>query len=197
MNDAFDNARTDREALERYGAVLTHAVTVPQPMAWAIASGHCSTIPADTRPDMGREGELLGIHAGLKRYSTLDAIDCWHQMPPDSGSVPLDLPRGALIGVARLVGVVRRDEDLDGWVSMIGRSVTSALDAEDCARIAPWWPPGTKWGLLLSKAVLLSEPIPMRGSGGVWRLPPACLLGGLCVDERPHHCDPRREALEQ
>jgi hypothetical protein len=38
MNDPYDNAQTDKEALARYGESLTHAWTEHQPHAWAIAA---------------------------------------------------------------------------------------------------------------------------------------------------------------
>ncbi len=181
MNDAFDNARTDREALERYGETLTHAVTVPQPLAWAIASGHCPIIPADTRPDMGREGELLGIHARGSYFTprALDDLEVQLGRLLTADEERAAGVRGALIGVARLVGVVRESREYPGqFVRYVGRgAIVDPCDMATNERIRPWWRPGTKWGLYLEpeSAVLLPEPIPMRGSGGVWRIPNAVL----------------------
>ena len=156
--------------------LLTHAITVPQPLAWAIASGHCPIIPTDTRPDMGREGGLLGIHAALKRPPRGEVSRYGAMFVANDHATVF----GALIGVARLVGVVRPRR----WVPpghmhelkfdmMRGRFATEPVPDDVCARIASWWRLGTKWGLFIEpeSAVLLSEPIPMRGSGGVWRLP--------------------------
>lgn len=166
MNDAFDNARTDREALERHGATLTHAVTVPQPLAWAIAAGHCPVLMSDTRPDMRHEGKPIGIHAG--RAIPMFRPTPWPVVIGFDRTVAL--PRGALIGVARLVGVVRAGMISGQFQRMAGRSVSDSMPAELNARIRPWWRSGWKWGLLLAEAVLLQEPIPMRGAGGLWRI---------------------------
>jgi hypothetical protein len=208
MNDPHDNAQTDREALERYRETLTHAVTVPQPLAWACAAGHCPVIMSDARPGMEHAGKLIGIHAGGWRpHPALVSVRRTREALPPGGTLPdlASLTLGALIGVARLVGVVRTRR----WVPpgrmhelqfdlMRGRCATEPIDNETCARIRPWWRSGSKWGLLLSEAVLLPEPIPMRGAGGVWRIPECKRwVGGLCVDDLPHHCVPAKRALEQ
>jgi hypothetical protein len=154
--------------------ILTHAITRPQPEAWALSTPGpdgqplCPVICSDTRPDMARIGELIGIHASGHRPTMADrravfGPSGWEANPPQ------DLPRGALVGVARLKGVVRNRPD--GFVRMLGASVGERIDVHLHNRIAPWWRPGTKWGLLLDEAVALSEPIPMRGAGGSWRLP--------------------------
>jgi len=155
---------------------LTHAVTVPQPLAWALASGHCPVIPSDTRPGLEHMGRLIGIHAGLSQVGSLwDFVSA--QVPTEfkrqTEAAPPSFPRGALVGVARLVGVVRRTNGPSPhrWLGLMrGRSVCDAMGEEQCERIRPWWPLGAKWGLLLDEAVALSEPIPMRGAGGLWRI---------------------------
>jgi hypothetical protein len=51
---------------------LAHAVTVPQPRAWAIAAGLCPVLMSDTGPDMRHEGALIGIHASRHRPEAAD-----------------------------------------------------------------------------------------------------------------------------
>jgi hypothetical protein len=173
MNDPHDNAQADREALERYRETLTHATTVPQPLAWACAAGHCPVIMSDTRPGMEHEGKLIGIHAS-KRWSGDDYFDAFRGTLPDVFPPPETLTYGALIGVARLVGVVqaKAGDPIRFW-HVSGRSTCVGTYASEdvAARIRPWWRSDSKWGLLLTDAVLLPEPIPMRGAGGVWRIP--------------------------
>ena len=157
-------------------ATLTHAVTLPQPLAWACC-GPCPVTCSDTRPDMARIGELIGIHAsrhwiGIDEAKTLEPM-LGRKVTGDE--VMAMQRRGALVGVARLRGVVREGRlphtGRTGFVLQIGRgAVTGALATEVRQRIEPWWRPGTKWGLLLDEAVALSEPIPMRGAGGLWRI---------------------------
>jgi hypothetical protein len=173
MNDPHDNAQADREeALERYRETLTHATTVPQPLAWACAAGHCPVIMSDTRPGMEHEGKLIGIHAS-KRWSGDDYFDAFRGTLPDVFPPPETLTYGALIGVARLVGVVqaKAGDPIRFW-HVSGRSACVGTYASEdvAARIRPWWRSDSKWGLLLTDAVLLPEPIPMRGAGGVWRI---------------------------
>jgi hypothetical protein len=203
MNDPHDNVQTDRAALERYRDTLTHASTIPQPLAWACAAGHCPVIMSDTRPGMEHEGKLIGIHASRRPAadggaSVLAALG-WSELPGV-------FPCGALIGVARLVGVVRplgrfynRDDGGPSFGRCVGRGpILALLDQATSKRIEAWWRSGSKWGLLLAEAVLLPEPIPMRGAGGVWRIPECKRwVGGLCVDDPPHHCVPAKRALEQ
>lgn len=153
---------------------LTHATTVPQPLAWAIVAGHCPVLMSDTRPDMRHEGTLIGIHASRTHGEAKG--ECWRSVPVPASR---ELVFGALIGVARLVGTIRADKYQPSWVfhRVQGRSsaIVETLSYEQCQRIAPWWRSGSKWGLLLAEAVLLPEPIPMRGAGGLWRQDPKAL----------------------
>jgi len=153
---------------------LTHAVTQPQPLAWVIAAGHCPVIMSDTRPDMEHEGKLIGIHAavGSRREHANTTMERWVSvMGPLDVAVPTDLPRGALVGVARLVGVlgcIRGQHYIArGRWAAAGKHITEAMRSQ----VARWWRPGRRWGLVVEDAVLLPEPIPMRGAAGVWRMP--------------------------
>ncbi len=163
---------------------LTHAITQPQPLAWAQASGHCPVILSDTRPDLTRVGELMGIHASRERF--WPGSTTWHHLSLgfDRTLEPEELDcakvYGALVGVVRLVGVIREltlkelsTPARSRYGMALGRAagaLVMPVSEEDSERIRPWWRSGTKWGLLLSEAVLLPEPIPMRGSGGVWHI---------------------------
>lgn len=156
---------------------LTHAVTIPQPLAWVCAAGHCPIIPSDTRPPLEHEGKLLGIHAGQRWMEPGKPAPLAFGVMANAGSTEDALHRGALIGVARLVGVVRLAYHAHAgqpvptqFEVMVGRSVARPYPQSKADLLRPWWPPGTKWGLLLSEAVLIPEPIPMRGAGGVWEL---------------------------
>lgn len=175
MNDAHDNARADRDALERYGDTLTHAVTIHQPLAWAVAAGHCPVVPSDTRPGLAHEGKLIGIHASRKliRHGWIHGMPglapAFRSIPGFDRLTPADCAVGALIGVARLVGICR--EWHGTYERMLGAAVGNTIDPEYSALLRPWWRTGSKWGLMLRGAVLLPEPIQMRGAGGVWRLP--------------------------
>lgn len=160
---------------------LTHAITTHQPLSWAIAAGHCPIINSTTRPGLEHIGKLVGIHASrhfdseeeVARHPALLAA-CRAAV---NAVAPWNPPCGALLGVARLVGVVRESREYPGqFCRLLGRG--PAVDPLDMAlngRIRPWW--RGPWGLLIEteeekdKPLLLPEPIPMRGAGGVWRIP--------------------------
>jgi hypothetical protein len=173
VNDAFDNAQTDKEALVRYGESLTHAITVHQPYAWALAAGHKPVENRTWRPPLWMVGRLIGIHAG----KLIDG-DAYHGLRWGEGGLPerpgaKALTLGAFIGVARLVGVVF-ERKLDGaWpnyhrLNGASKAILDPLPLDLQARIRPWW--RGPWGWLLEEAVLLPEPIPMRGQQGLWRI---------------------------
>lgn len=155
---------------------LTHAITVSQPLAWAAAAGYCPVLMSDTRPPMEREGQLIGIHASQHWISgaEMTALEPALGRKVTGADAMAAQSRGALVGVARLVGVIRADRyqpsrlfhRVKGHSSLIAET----LSDERCQEIAPWWRSGSKWGLLLTDAVLLPEPILMRGAGGVWRI---------------------------
>jgi hypothetical protein len=178
MNDDHDNAQTDKEALARYGEGLTHAWTVRQPFALAVATGIKPIENKKERPPLALMGKLIGIHAGLQ-WAQAENLRFW---APGVAMPRPDDPRltyGALVGVARLVGVVRQTPWVHGkpdghptrahvYTLMQGKSVGVELPKATALRIEPWW--RGPWGWLLEEAVLLPEPIPMRGQQGLWRI---------------------------
>lgn len=151
---------------------LTHAWTARQPFAYTLAAGWKPIENKTERPPLHLIGKLVGIHAGLQ-WCRPEDMPCWpahlHPMPAQ------DDPRltfGALIGVAGLVGVVRvgRTPWGHGLVREVGRgAVVEPLPVALADRIRPWW--RGPWGWLFEEAVLLPEPIPMKGQQGLWRLP--------------------------
>ncbi len=158
---------------------LTHAKTERQPIAWAVASGHCPIINSTVRPPLEMVGRLIGIHAG-KGWRVLTGAE--HEALGRAGRIgviqALNTGQhvGALIGVARLVGVVHmagstREDGGPRFWKHVGRSSSVGEYVSDdlSRRIEPWW--RGPWGWLLEEAVLLPEPIPMRGQQGLWRLP--------------------------
>lgn len=88
---------------------LTHALTIRHPFAYATAAGWKPIENKTERPPLALIGQLVGIHAGLQwaRESDLPSWAKSYEMPAPTDS---RLVYGALIGVARLVGPVRRNE---------------------------------------------------------------------------------------
>lgn len=176
---------------------LERAVTIHQPWAWAVAVGHKPVENRTWRPPLEAVGKLIGIHAGRQPIMELDAefaAAMRATAPHVQRLTPRECTLGALIGVARLVGVVRRHPVTARMHFLFTRSDLGEAVPEDlAARIRPWW--RGPWGWLLDEAVLLPEPIPMRGQQGLWRIPTKALYG---PDEGPlHDRDPRAWALEQ
>lgn len=160
---------------------LEFAITVRQPWAWALAAGHKPVENRTWRPGLEHVGRLIGIHAGQHAPDNHEAADVWRALPPGAvrGDAP-ELVRGALIGVARLVGVVRQTPWVHGepdgcptrahvYTLMQGQSVGTELPKAAALRIEPWW--RGPWGWLFGEVMLLPEPIPMRGQQGLWRIP--------------------------
>lgn len=154
---------------------LERAVTIHQPWAWAVAAGHKPVENRTWRPPLEAVGRLVGIHAGLRPYSADEWDEVMRAWNSDEDMPVEPLTVGALIGVARLVGVISLGNPLKAgclrfW-RHVGRSkcVGEYVPDELAARIRPWW--RGPWGWLFEEAVLLPEPIPMRGQQGLWRIP--------------------------
>lgn len=153
---------------------LERAVTIHQPWAWAVAAGHKPVENRTWRPPLEAMGKLIGIHAGLAMPERADIaeVKAAAGFPTDAPCIPA--VRGALIGVARLVGVVFERKLEGAWPSYhrlngASKAILDPLPADLQARIRPWW--RGPWGWLLEEAVLLPEPILMRGQQGLWRIP--------------------------
>lgn len=130
--------------------VVRAALTVWQPMAWAIAAGHKTVENRSWAPPQRAVGQWIAIHAGKR----------WHQDHADQIrdllgiDVPARaaLPFGAIVAVARLAGAVREGE-------------TGPL-ADYAA--SPFFSGPIGWALC---EVLPLEPVRCPGAQGLWRLP--------------------------
>lgn len=122
----------------------TRALTILQPWAWAIAEG-IKTIENRSWPTKYR-GSIY-VHAGRKVHNS-EFVDCAETMRLVGSQ--RDIPRedllvyGALIAVVDLVGCSQFPDD-------------------------PWSNP-MLWNWKLANPRPLPEPIPMRGSLGLWKV---------------------------
>lgn len=133
------------------------ALTIWQPMAWAIAEGH-KRIENRTwiRPRL--IGQLMAIHAGEK----------WHeehaeQMRDLLGlAVPtkVELVHGAVIAVVTVRGFVHEDDTQANAKRYQASNFFSG-----------------PYGWILSKAKKLNKPVPCKGRQGLWTLPV-----GVCAE---------------
>lgn len=125
-------------------------LTIWQPWAWLITHNTKRVENRGWRPPDKAIGQYLALHAG----KTLEpGVQAWLWSQGISVIIPADLPAGAVVGVARLTGVV---------------SMASQLPVEQ----QPWF--AGPFGWTLSDVVAI-EPVECAGSQGLWRLPPAVL----------------------
>jgi hypothetical protein len=147
-------------------------ISVRQPWAWAIlnAGKQIENRPVPD-PWRSRVGERIYIHAA--KGCTLVEFDNAHtsiwcaterkKTPPNLDK----LPRGAIVGTARLIAVVNRDEPRDGSKLITG------CDWESIKREVQTGPWSTgPWCLVLHDARPLSAPLPWKGALGWFPGPP-------------------------
>lgn len=139
MQQAVDLAATmDMIEVER-------ALSLWQPYAWAVASGH-KRIENRTWQPRKAVGTWVAIHASLTV-----AKGALEEVASITGAEPR-IVRGAVVGVARLHEVIRSGMDVD------------QLSTEDKI----WF--NGPYGWFFKDAIELSDPIPCRGYQSLWHL---------------------------
>lgn len=136
---------------------VMRALSLWQPWAWAVASGHKRIENRTWRP-RSAVGSWIAIHAG--RRIDASALDFVREQ---TGEEPT-LHHGAIVGVARLREVIPD-----------GAGVRELSDAD-----RRWF--NGPWGWFFESAIELDEPIPCRGFQSLWYLQPpirALLQGAL------------------
>lgn len=125
------------------------ALTLWQPWAWAICHAGKRIENRPWKPWPSVVGRDVAIHAGAKGDP-----DAYLVMPGRAKDLPLpaDLPRSAVVAVARVTGWAGDDLDLS--------------------------PEQRRWfsgpyGWTLEDVRVLPQPVPCKGSLGLWSLPPA------------------------
>jgi hypothetical protein len=138
------------------------ALTVRQPWAWAISSGHKRV---ENRSWATRYRGQLAIHAGLAWdqdgvAALLELCDFGQALPPKWWTEPGVLPAGAVVAVVDLIGVCSET------VSTMRRA---PLGQVWCG-CGPWAVPGAHhWQRDDVRG--LAEPVPCRGAQGIWTVP--------------------------
>lgn len=168
------------------------ALSIRQPWAWAILHAGKRVENREWKaPPRSMIGQTFLIHAaqGCTREEWKDAGHFMREVyarVPWAGPTMLpaikDLTRGALVGTARLVDVVR----VAGFVARPHAWYSSApircrwcdRNAEDlpaeCDKTDPWAVPGGL-GLILDEVQALPKPIPLKGALGFFNVPDALL----------------------
>jgi hypothetical protein len=125
-------------------------LTVWQPWAWALAAGVKDVENRDWQPPPKAVGGFIAIHAGktwdsegYPGFVRMLAAASSAAEPPD----PMRVAHGAIVGVARLLSVVRDSP-------------------------SPWFCGPIGWQMGDAVAI---EPVPCRGDRKLWELPPDVL----------------------
>jgi hypothetical protein len=114
-------------------------LSIRQPWAWAISTGRKKV---ENRTWATKYQGPIYIHASLQRDT-----DGWEDLKREHRiNVPEDLPRGAIVAVARLVKVV---------------------DAKSGRRFGKWFQGPKGW--VLADVRPLKKPVPAVGMLGLWR----------------------------
>lgn len=133
------------------GTAMMRALTLWQPMAWAISD---FTKRIENRPWKPWAGvTTIAIHAGMK-YHREHAEQIWEAFgvePPSRA----DLPRGAIVAVAEIVGCIDGEDENDPHHEL----------AE-----SPWF--CGPYGWILDNVRRLPDPVPCLGALGLWGLGP-------------------------
>ncbi len=147
------------------GSHNLRALTVKDPWATLIAIG---AKQIETRSYRTRHRGLVALHSS-KAFSSEDQALCF-QEPVRSAleragmRSPADLPRGAVIAVAEIVGC-NQVPDGQGWEGSI---------PSEPERSFGFYSPG-RWMWRLQGVHRLPEPVQCRGMLGLWQLPPEVL----------------------
>lgn len=142
-----DSPRTTSEGRPELGTM--RALTLWRPWPHSILRGDKRI---ENRPwpcPKALIGQLIAIHAG-KKWDAARELDILEELDLDEWP-PEALAEG-IVGVARVVDVVRTEAELDG----MGLS-------------AKWF--FGPFGWVLADVRALKEPIPIRGAQGLWRVP--------------------------
>ncbi len=129
------------------------ALTLWQPMAWAISDYTKRIENRPWKPWPDAIGRRLAIHAGSK-YHRPHAEQIRDAFGVD---VPRRLPQGAIVAVCTVVDYVHEDDHPN-----MGQRAALVDD--------PWF--SGPFGWVLGNVVKMREPVPCKGSLGLWRVPP-------------------------
>lgn len=140
------------------------AITLHQPWASLIVAGEKQYETRGWQPRGLQVGDLLAIHAGKKWDAATQ--QSWYALqqryPAACAVVGADLPRGAIVGIVRFMGVKQM--------------TVSFLQAQSPQELAVGnWKPG-RYAWQLEVVEKFAVPIPARGAQGIWdwhRTPPA------------------------
>jgi hypothetical protein len=132
------------------------ALSILQPWAWAIAKGHKAVENRTWVPPAGVVGSRIALHASAKKVGKGDQGDFVELLEEFDIVYPNDIwpsmPYGAVVAVATVKGYV------------------NTAGAKTLPRDVYRWFNGP-YGWLLADVLDLPEPVPAKGSLGLWVMP--------------------------
>ncbi len=152
------------------------AITLSQPWASLVVAGQVRAIPVPHRIDEPPPVELAIVAARSFRRTALEASLHTHVLRAllALGLSNIDsIPRGAVVGVVRIVKTKKLTADAERIDEGRFRIVTVAGEAEISAAefmVGEWRAGCHAW--LIGEHIAFSDPVPSRGARGVRPLPP-------------------------
>jgi hypothetical protein len=146
------------------------ALTLWQPWAWAISSGHKPLENRTWAPGASMLGEWLAITAGKKRPLGESMLELARVVPEVAQA---NLHLGAVVAVARLAGCFRVDDYGTVLEHAWGPRGSLAGWGRDNPRWSIW--ASGPWCWAFDEVVTLRAPVACLGARKVWELPPDVL----------------------
>jgi hypothetical protein len=118
-------------------------------------------------------GETFAIHAGFAEPDPRDVAAAVEtaRRAGSAAAAPRELPRGCVVGLARLEGWVESDDGAAiSACSLHGGDERAARARATEALRSPWFT--GRVAFFLAEVVALPEPIAIRGALGFWPVPP-------------------------
>ena len=135
-----------------------YGLTLPQPWAWAITHAGRRLENRSWAPPACLLGHPIALHAGHAYDAQGEAWlrqELFEPIPPSAAL----LPRGVVVAVARVVGVIQ---------AASGEASQGALLGHLSAAQAPWFQGPYAW--LLGEVTPLPTPVPCLGRKRLWNL---------------------------
>jgi hypothetical protein len=137
------------------------ALSLIQPWAWAILHAGKRLENRDWRPPRDLWGQRIALHAGKK----LDADACL-ALYAYGFSMPATVPQSAIVGTARLRGIVYLDAKGGHVIESEGEEPPTWAISKKALEFFVG-----KFGWIFDEVVALREPITCSGKLGLWTVP--------------------------
>lgn len=140
-------------------------LTLWQPMAWAVAEGWKPVENRQWPLPKNMIGQRFAVHAGM-RYD-----EAWAALIRDRFGIAVPTKAEIALGAVVAVATFRGDVDENSLDELGPKELFEMGMPAKLTAIHDWF--SGPHGFLLSDVQQLVEPVPARGSQGLWSLPPA------------------------